>query len=87
MPFRVREGMDVGVRSSNDIYDPIGQVGWVPRKIVDERWSPYIRAMMQAASSSETSVNSTRQHGAATQKTAIFVLAAVRTSNPAYSKS
>jgi hypothetical protein len=28
MPFRVREGMDVGVRSSNDIYDPIGQVGW-----------------------------------------------------------
>jgi hypothetical protein len=32
MPFRVREGMDVdvdvGVRSSNDVYDPIGQVGW-----------------------------------------------------------
>jgi hypothetical protein len=28
VPFRVREGMDVGVRSSNDIYDPIGQVGW-----------------------------------------------------------
>jgi hypothetical protein len=27
MPFRVREGVDVGVRSSNDIYDPIGQVG------------------------------------------------------------
>jgi hypothetical protein len=27
MPFWVREGMDVGVRSSNDIYDPIGQVG------------------------------------------------------------
>jgi hypothetical protein len=26
--FRVREGMDVGVRSSNDIYDPIVQVGW-----------------------------------------------------------
>jgi hypothetical protein len=25
MPFWVR---DVGVRSSNDIYDPIGQVGW-----------------------------------------------------------
>jgi hypothetical protein len=24
----VVEGMDVGVRSSNDIYDPIGQVGW-----------------------------------------------------------
>jgi hypothetical protein len=44
MPFRVREGMDVGVRSSNDIYDPIGQVGWlhwVFHKIVDERWSPY----------------------------------------------
>jgi Fe-S cluster biosynthesis and repair protein YggX len=44
MPFRVREGMDVGVRSSNDIYDPIGQVGWkhwVSRKIVEERWSPY----------------------------------------------
>jgi hypothetical protein len=36
--------MDVGVRSSNDIYDSIGQVGWkhwVSRKIVDERWSPY----------------------------------------------
>jgi hypothetical protein len=32
--------MDVGVRSSNDIYDPIGKVGWlhwVSRKIVDER--------------------------------------------------
>jgi hypothetical protein len=26
--LRLREGMDVGVRSSNDIYDPIGQVGW-----------------------------------------------------------
>jgi hypothetical protein len=26
--FGVREGMDVGVRSSSDIYDPIGQVGW-----------------------------------------------------------
>jgi hypothetical protein len=37
--------MDVGVRSSNDNYDPIGQVGWshrVSRKIVDERWSPYL---------------------------------------------
>jgi hypothetical protein len=31
---------------------------------------------------SETSVNSTRLHGATTQKTAIFVLTAVRTSNP-----
>jgi hypothetical protein len=41
--LRVREGMDVGVRSSSDIYDPIGQVGWlhwVSRKIVDERFSP-----------------------------------------------
>jgi hypothetical protein len=28
MLFRAREGMDVGVRSSNDMYDPIGQVGW-----------------------------------------------------------
>jgi hypothetical protein len=28
VPFMVGEGMDVGVRSSNDIYDPIGQVGW-----------------------------------------------------------
>jgi hypothetical protein len=26
VPFRVREGMDVGVRYSNDIYDSIGQV-------------------------------------------------------------
>jgi hypothetical protein len=36
--------MDVGVRSSNNIYDPIGQVGWqhwVSCKVVDERWSPY----------------------------------------------
>jgi hypothetical protein len=41
MTFRVREVMDVGVRSSNDIYDPVGQVGWLSRKIVDERWSPY----------------------------------------------
>jgi hypothetical protein len=29
--------MDVGVRSSNDIYDPIGQVSG---KIVDERRHP-----------------------------------------------
>jgi hypothetical protein len=38
--------MGVGVRSSNDIYDPIRQVGWqhwVSRKIVDEWWSPYAR--------------------------------------------
>jgi hypothetical protein len=26
MPFWVWEGMDVGVRSSSDIYDPIGQL-------------------------------------------------------------
>jgi hypothetical protein len=38
--------MDVGVRSSNDIYDPIGQVS---RKIVDERWSPYSRGSNQSA--------------------------------------
>jgi hypothetical protein len=35
--------------------------------------------MMEEASVSETSVNSCRQHGATTQKTAIFILAAVRT--------
>jgi hypothetical protein len=39
--------------------------------------------MMEAARTSETLVNfSTRLHGATTQKTAIFVLTAVRTSNP-----
>jgi hypothetical protein len=46
MLFGVMEGMDVGVRSSNNIYDPIGQVGWqhwVSRKVVDERWSPYFQ--------------------------------------------
>jgi hypothetical protein len=44
MPFRVREDMNVGVRSSSDSYDPFGQVGWkhwVSRNVVDERWSPY----------------------------------------------
>jgi hypothetical protein len=47
MSFSVREGMEVGVRSS--IYDPIGQVGWlhwVSRKIVDERWSPNSRVLV-----------------------------------------
>jgi hypothetical protein len=39
---------------------------------------------MEAASTSETAVNfSNRLHGATTQKTAIFILAAVRSSNPA----
>jgi hypothetical protein len=39
-----------------------------------------IRALiMEETSTSETSVNSTRLHGATTQKTAIFKLAAVRT--------
>jgi hypothetical protein len=38
-----------------------------------------IALMMEAAVTSETSVNFTRQHGATTQKTAIFILAAVRT--------
>jgi hypothetical protein len=40
-----------------------------------------IALMMEAASTSETSVNfyhSTRLHGATAQKTAIFILAAVR---------
>jgi hypothetical protein len=37
------------------------------------------RLMMEAASTSETSVNFTRLHGVTTQKTAIFILAAVRT--------
>jgi hypothetical protein len=40
--------------------------------------------MMEAARTSETLVNSTRLHGATTQKTAIFILTAVRTSNPKY---
>jgi hypothetical protein len=40
-----------------------------------------IAVMMEPASTSETSVNSTRLHGATTQKTAIFILAAVRNSN------
>jgi hypothetical protein len=38
--------------------------------------------MMEAARTSETLVNFYRLHGTTTQKTAIFVLAAVRTSNP-----
>jgi hypothetical protein len=41
-----------------------------------------IALMMEAARTSETLVTSTRLHGATTQKTAIFVLTAVRTSNP-----
>jgi hypothetical protein len=38
--------------------------------------------MMEAARTSETLVNFYRLHGATTQKTAIFVLTVVRTSNP-----
>jgi hypothetical protein len=41
-----------------------------------------IALMMEAARTSETSVNFYRLHGATTQKTAIFVLTAVRPSNP-----
>jgi hypothetical protein len=41
-----------------------------------------IALMMETARTSETVVTSTRLHGATTQKTAIFVLTAVRTSNP-----
>jgi hypothetical protein len=37
---------------------------------------------MEAARTSETLVNFYQIHGVATQKTAIFILAAVRTSNP-----
>jgi hypothetical protein len=40
-----------------------------------------IALMMEAARTSETLETSTRLHGATTQKTAIFVLIAVRTSN------
>jgi hypothetical protein len=38
-----------------------------------------IALMMEAASTSETSESFIRLHGATTQKTAIFILAAVRT--------
>jgi hypothetical protein len=40
-----------------------------------------IALLMEAAISSETSVKFTRLHGVTTQKTDIFMLAAVRTSN------
>jgi hypothetical protein len=40
-----------------------------------------IAMTMEAARTSQKSVTSTRLHGAATQKTAIFILAALRTSN------
>jgi hypothetical protein len=43
--------------------------------------SKAIALMMEAASTSETSVDFTRLHGATTQKTSIFTLATVRTSN------
>jgi hypothetical protein len=41
-----------------------------------------IALMMEAARASETLVHSYRLHGATTQKTVIFVLTAVKTSNP-----
>jgi hypothetical protein len=50
---------------------------------VFRRFRGAITLMMEAASTSETSVNFTRLHGATSQKT-IFVLTAVRTSNPTY---
>jgi hypothetical protein len=40
-----------------------------------------IALMVKASSSSETSVNFIRLHGATTQKAAIFILAALSTSN------
>jgi hypothetical protein len=40
-----------------------------------------IRVMIEAVQTSETSVNITRPHGAATQNTAVFILAAVRNLN------
>jgi hypothetical protein len=51
-------------------------------QINTRRWlssSGLIALMMEAASTSETSVNFYQLHGATTQKTAIFIFAAVRT--------
>jgi hypothetical protein len=45
-------------------------------------WVGLIVLMMEAARISETLETSIRLYGATTQKTAIFVLTAVRTSNP-----
>jgi hypothetical protein len=45
------------------------------------------RVMMEAVTSYETSVNVYRFHGATSQKTIIFILVAVRTSNVTYVKS
>jgi hypothetical protein len=58
-------------------------VFWVEAPNVSEVLAAsIIRAMMEAASTSETLVNFYQIHGATTQKTAIFVLTAVRSSNP-----
>jgi hypothetical protein len=45
-------------------------------------WVVGLALMMEAARTFETLVNFYQTHGATTQKTAIFVLTAVRTSNP-----
>jgi hypothetical protein len=42
----------------------------------------FIALMIEAGITSETLVNFSRLHGATTQKTAIFILAAMRTLNP-----
>jgi hypothetical protein len=57
-------------------------VFWVvaPCSLVDV-YQRFIALMMEAARTSETLVT-TKLHGATTQKTAIFVLTAVRISNP-----
>jgi N-acetylmuramic acid 6-phosphate (MurNAc-6-P) etherase len=50
-------------------------VFWVAASVIRD----LIALMMEAVRTSETLVTSTRLHGATTQKTAIFILTAVRT--------
>jgi hypothetical protein len=49
------------------------------RRVDSSRWA--VALMMEAGRISETSVKFYRPHGATTQKTVIFILTAVRTSN------
>jgi hypothetical protein len=56
----------------------------VSRRFRDAARGLLISLMMEAAETSETSVNFTGLYGATTQNTVVFLLAVVRTSNPTY---
>jgi ABC-type sulfate transport system substrate-binding protein len=60
--------------------DPTDIKNWRP--VLNTDYKLITRSLSNGITTSETLETSTRLHGATTQKTATFVLTAVRTSNP-----